>query len=382
MNYEDIVTPIDPDILMQLLAETRFDKVKASKLVKGFREGFDLGYTGPMDRRDTADNLPFTVGDPYDMWEKIMKEVKLSRYAGPFTKQEIPYQFFVQSPVGLVPKAGGKTRLIFHLSYDFKNSFKLINSFTDKSLCSVRYRDLDHAVQQCVDLIKNRPNGTIFYSKSDLISTFRLLLIKISQHCLLLLKARHPKTHVLYYFVNKCLLFGSSISCAPFQLFSDALVAIFESRLHLKVTNYLDDFLFMSVSEQQCNYMVRTFITLCDQIGCTVSMEKTEFASPLMTFPGVLLDGRNHLLAVPLEKRVKAINVFNLIISQKKVTVKTIQKLTGLLNFLHRAIVPGRMFTMRMYNKLKLTDNQGNQLKHYHHIKVDMGFKEDCHVWT
>ena len=45
-----------------------------------------------------------------------MKEIAEKRMAGPF--EDIPFEHFIQSPIGLVPKDGGKkTRLIFHLSY-------------------------------------------------------------------------------------------------------------------------------------------------------------------------------------------------------------------------------------------------------------------------
>ena len=45
-----------------------------------------------------------------------MNEVELGRYAGPF--EEPPFDSYVQSPIGLVPKDKGlKTRLMFHLSY-------------------------------------------------------------------------------------------------------------------------------------------------------------------------------------------------------------------------------------------------------------------------
>ena len=47
-----------------------------------------------------------------------MKEAKLRRYVGPYLKNQIPFENFIQSPIGLVPKDGGKdVRLIFHLSY-------------------------------------------------------------------------------------------------------------------------------------------------------------------------------------------------------------------------------------------------------------------------
>ena len=65
-----------------------------------------MKYSGPTNRTDTSHNLQFHVGDKVGLWDKIMKEVKLQCYAGPFEK--IPFDSYVQSPVGLVPKSGGR----------------------------------------------------------------------------------------------------------------------------------------------------------------------------------------------------------------------------------------------------------------------------------
>ena len=81
-----------------------------------------------------------------------MKEVSLGRYAGPFVS--IPYKTFMQSPIGLVPKVGNKTRLIFHLSFDFNGKGSL-NSHTPKEWCTVKYNDLDSAVSLCLKLASN-----------------------------------------------------------------------------------------------------------------------------------------------------------------------------------------------------------------------------------
>ena len=102
--------------------------------------------------------------------------------------------------------------------------------------------------------------------------------------------------------------FRSSISCAHFQLFSDALAAILEAKLKIQVTNYLDDFLFMSGSKEITDMLVRSFLQICDQIGCPVSEEKTEWGTEYITFLGILLDGKHHQLAIPQEKQIKAIN--------------------------------------------------------------------------
>ena len=193
-EIDNIVTPINAEIFELLLRKARYDEEKITKLIEGFTAGFDIGYEGLMNRKDFSDNIPFTISDSYDMWNKIMKEVGAGRYAGPFSQDEIPYDHFVQSPIGLVLKSGGKTRLIFHLSYDF-GTVGSSNHHTDKTKCTVHYKDLDYAIDRCVGLLNqlnsltgiNKP--VIYYTKTDLVSAFRLLPIRPDQKCLLLMKA-------------------------------------------------------------------------------------------------------------------------------------------------------------------------------------------------
>ena len=89
------------------------------------------------------------------MRHKIMKEVKLKRVAGPFW--EIPFENYIQSPVGLVPKAGkDQVCLIFHLSYDFdrkgEDNLGSLNKHMPKDKCSVKYHDLDAAVHSILQI--------------------------------------------------------------------------------------------------------------------------------------------------------------------------------------------------------------------------------------
>ena len=118
-NLFEVVTPIKINKYARLLEDSGFDVEKSRFLVKGFQDGFDIGYRGPQFRRDTSRNIPISkaVGSESEMWEKLMKEVSVGRHSGPYLK--IPFKNYMQSPIGLVPKAGNKTHLIFHLSYDF-----------------------------------------------------------------------------------------------------------------------------------------------------------------------------------------------------------------------------------------------------------------------
>ena len=365
--------------------------------MSGFIDGFDIGYRGPLIRKSKSRNIPLMVGSDLDLWLKVMKEVKLGRYTGPY--EEIPYQNFIQSPIGLVPKAGNQTRLIFHLSFDFGPNWedKSLNFHTPDSLCTVKYRDLDYAIKTCLALCPQLfssgncvrssmdmdSKSSIFFAKTDLRSAFRILLILPSQRCYLIMKAKNPLTRKWSYFVEKCLPFGASISCAKFQLFSDSLHCIIErmTGFHFTVTNYLDDYLFITQDDQTCNNMVRAFLNLCEDIGCPVALDKTEWASEMVVFLGLLLDGRSGVVAVPEEKRLKALRLLKWAIGQRTVTIRFIQKITGTLNFLNRVIVPGRAFTKRLYSRLKVKDGQGNPLKQYHHVSLNSEFKKDCQVW-
>ena len=394
-NWAEIITPINVKQFKRLLDECDYDKKKTADLILGFERGFDLGYRGPHNRTDCSNNIPLKIGSPVQLWNKVMKEVAASRYAWPFTYQEIPFRNWIQSPIGLVLKAGNKTRLIFHLSYDFGDKWeqKSVNFHTPDSLCHVKYHDLDHAVAgslRLLQLIKEdsqNQSGLLFYGKSDCSHAFRIVPILVEHRKFLLLMAKDPETLEKLYFIDLCLPFGASISCAQFQSFSDALKVITDYKLAMQflyppeITNYLDDFLFIAITMSICNEAMSTFLEICSIIGCPISQEKTEWATQLIVFLGVLLNGRLQILAVPWEKQVKAINLLNLAISKRKVTIKFIQKLTGTLNFLNHAIVPGRVFTRGMYSKLRLKNAEGQVLKQHHHIWFNKEFVMDCHLW-
>ena len=90
----------------------------------------------------------------------------------------------------------------------------------------------------------------------------------------------------------------------------------------------------MALCVTVCNGMMDEFLLVCHIIRCPISKDKTERAGPVMTCLGVLLDGDRHLLILPNEKRHKALSFLNYSIAEKKVTIKFVQQLTGILNFI------------------------------------------------
>ena len=94
---------------------------------------------------------------------------------------------------------------------------------------------------------------------------------------------------------------------------------------------------------------MKGFLDMCRILSVPVAIDKTEWASTRMIFLGILLDGNTLTLVVPQEKKCHALNLLRNFIGARKATVKQLQSLAGLLNFLNRAITPGRAFTRRMY---------------------------------
>ena len=160
---------------------------------------------------------------------------------------------------------------------------------------------------------------------------------------------------------------GASISCSHFQRFSNAVKHIVEYKSGCKdaVTNYLDDFLFMAPTRAGCKALVRLFFAICDDTGIPIAHEKTEWPMERLVFLGILLDGLNFHLSLPNDKVNKAVNWLSKLTEAKKTTVKELEQITGLLTFFNRAIVPGRVFTRRIYAKFA---SAKNSLKAHHHL--------------
>ena len=136
--------------------------------------------------------------------------------------------------------------------------------------------------------------------------------------------------------------------------------------------------------------MIRQFLELCAQLGVPVSMDKTEWASEKIIFLGIMLDGYHLILAIPEEKKTKGVELITEILAQKKTTMKKLQQLCGFLNFLGKAIFPGRPFTRRMYAKYAhlvcvsdaqhKRDVQIYKWKQHYHVHLDKEFKLDCEI--
>ena len=177
----------------------------------------------------------------------------------------------------------------------------------------------------------------IYIGKTDIKSAFHLLPLKRSSYNWVVMKAVNPTTGKTQYFIDKCLSFGASISCAHFQRFSNALKHLVQFRTAMNtVKNYLDDFLFAAATLLPCNYFICEFLQLCLELGVPIVKDKTVWATLRLVFLGILLDCTNMTSVIPEEKRIHDIYLIKSMLDKTKATIRELQQLCGYLNFLNQ----------------------------------------------
>ena len=363
------------DLYEQLLHQSGYDPEKIEYLVQGFRRGFSLEFEGDRKKILNSQNLKLRCGSQLELWNKVMKVVEAKRYAGPFS--EPPFEYYYQSPIGLVPKDGGrKTRLIFHLSHLCSGGS--MNEGMNKLLCAVKYPDFNNAIELCLKELDLNPDAICYIGKSDMTMAYRHVPLRAFDWPLLVMKAKHPITGQVFYFMDKCLPFGGSISCVIFQKFSNSISHLVTYRTRKLNINYLDDFFFVSLLRMMCNSQVNTFLEVCGKINFPVSLEKTFWGTTRLVFLGQLIDAENRKICLPRDKIIKALDLISFFLNtrNKKATVKQIQQLTDFLNFLCNSIIPGRAFTRHLYSHVN------SKMRPYHHIRITGEIRKDLNVWS
>lgn len=376
-NLYGIITPINVEKLRCLLEASHYDPEETQFLIQGFMEGFKLGYQGPRNIKRVANNLRFRVGDSFDLWGKIMTEVAAQRYAGPYDSPDDIFQDgYSVNPCGLVPKSNGRTRLINHYSFPPGES---VNDFIPDSYSKVTYQDFQEAIRIALELLQEEKPGQLLdlhFARTDAQNAFRVLLIFPDDRRLQLLKAVNPRTGKTQFFANLCCGFGCSSSCFLYSKVSSCIRHIYRWKSGIDTIVYLDDGLQIGRSEDEMNDKLNIYLGICSEINLPISEEKTEHARRLIKFLGLLINAIKQTVEVPPEKVAKALNQIETILEAKKVTVLEMQRITGLLNFFTRAIVPGRAFTRRLYAAYS-----GANLKQHHHIRVNQEMKLDLGMW-
>ena len=353
-------TPVIISKLQELLQG--YDPELTQYIINGFTHGFHLHadhiqqYPPPSKNSAIATRLPEAVD------EKIAKELRLRHIAGPFTEQPFTPMFI--SPLSLRPKDNNTGwRLLHDLSYPYDDTS--VNSSIPEQYKHVSYS----SVQDAISIIQSLGTN-IFLGKSDIASAFTLVPIHPSDHHLLGFKWRN---HYYYY---TTLPQGAASSCFIFERIATALQWILVNKFKVNhIIHYLDDFLFLGTTAEQCMSSMHTFQDVCAQIGVPINYAKTEGPSNSLSFLGIRLDTSAYTASLPMDKVTRYKQLMLDLLDRKTCTLREMLNIIGSLQFTTSVVQPGRTFLRRMINTTI------GVKKLYHHIHITRPVKDDMQLW-
>ncbi|XP_040289238.1 uncharacterized protein LOC121002007 isoform X1 [Bufo bufo] len=170
---------------------------------------------------------------------------------------------------------------------------------------------------------------------------------------------------------------GCSISCHYFELFSSFLewVVRFESGCS-SVIHYLDDFLYVAPGGMGvCQALLSAFLSLMERFGVPISAEKTEGPVTRLSFLGIEIDSVAMVFRLPQDKLVGLKALIEGFLVVRKVTLKQLQSLLGLLCFACRVMPMGRVFSRRLSLATR------GVVSPQHRIRLTKSLKADLKVW-
>ena len=356
--HPSLPTPVKVERLISLLAGYDISIIRTLEL--GFRFGFRIHFKGHL-TAVTPKNLRSAYDLPIVVDSKLSKELQAGRIAGPFVN--LPFPLLRVSPLGVVPKkTPGEYRLIHHLSYPKGFS---VNDGIDSQYSTVSYARIDDAIK----LIKQCGRGCSL-AKTDIKSAFRIIPIHPDDYHLLGMKWKGK------FYYDRCMPMGCRSSCRTFETLSTAVEWIARHKLAIKsIIHLLDDFLIIHSSSDLCAKQLELFTRTCAYLGIPIAPEKTVGPARILSFAGIELDSQLMEARLPVEKVLKCTNCLESFLKRKKVTLKELQSLIGLLNFACSVVRPGRAFLRRL---IDLTI--GVRQQHFL-IRLSKESKQDLTVW-
>ena len=264
----------------------------------------------------------------------------------------------------MVPKHDpGKYRLIHDLSYPKGDC---INAYTAREYSTVQYESLDRVVES----VRSRGLNSLI-AKADIRDAFRIIPIRPDDYPLLGFKWQGMFYH------DKVLPMGSAVSCQTFERFSCALQWILQTHFQvLKITHYFDDYIFAGSSDDSsCLTSLLSFENLAQDIGIPLNEGKRCPPSTCQIVYGIEIDTTTMQLRLPADKLTKAISLVDSMVNCRKVSLRNLLSLIGLLSHCCLVVSAGRSFLRRLINL-----SCGVTRLHYH-VTLNCEARADLYAW-
>ena len=270
----------------------------------------------------------------------------------------------VISPLAAIPKddGSGDIRLIHDGSRPLGQA---MNDYA--TLHSERFQ----TIQDACDLAK----PGYWCAKLDLKSAYRSVPIHPNDYRATGLQWHFEGEKGPTYLFDARLPFGATKAPSHFHRLSQAVRRCLQRRGFRGCVVYIDDFLIVARTYQECNEALHALINLVRRLGFQISWKKVTGPTQKIRFLGIDLDTRDSTLSLGDEKLQKIEQSLHQFYSKKRATKQQLQQLAGLLNWACQAVRGGKFFLRRILDSIKPLQQQ------HHKVKLSKEFKKDVQWW-
>ena len=337
-------------------------------IIEFFKFGWPLNILdNPLCMNQRSRNHSSALVHPKAIDKFISKGLEDKSLLGPL--DSIPFDIYVFSPLGSVPKSDSdERRTIMDLSFPKGRSVNDVipkDAYQGQSI-SLRYPGVD----KLVNLVKIKGSGCALF-KRDLKSAYRQLLrvdpndinwLGFSWKGKKFFDLTHPQ--------------GGRSAAMCCQRATSGLLYIFKSiRATNEAVNYLDD---LGGAERWENGLADIAF---DDLGSVLSKAHIEESvgkccppSTKMVFLGVLFDTLDMTLSITPERLIEIKSLLQLWSSKTHATKKEVQSIIGKLNFVAACVKPGRIFLARMFAFLRTMKDTAS-------VPLNEPFSRDIYWW-
>ena len=212
-------------------------------------------------------------------------------------------------------------------------------------------------------------------AKIDLANAYRSVPVHPSNFAATGLKWTFKGDTEPTYMVDTRLPFGARRSPEIFHELGKAVQEIMRVKGHPAVIVYLDDFLVIGKSYDQCQATFDTLMKLLRQLGFSINYSKVETPTRRLCFLGIVLDTTTMTLELPKDKLVDIKQCLISAKSKTKLTKRHLQSIAGKLNWACQCIQGGRTFMRRILDAIPKLRSP------WHRMRVNKDMKADIDWW-
>lgn len=264
--------------------------------------------------------------------------------------------------LGAVPKKSGGWRPITDCKRPIGHSINSFMSTTFKEFC---YATVDNVIE----LIQ--PGD--FMSSVDISAAYRSILIHPSQWKFQGIAWDFDGDKKFLYDTHGC--FG--LRCAPylFTQITNFVLRCLQRRGFTRCLVYLDDFLVLGSSAQECIEAQQMLISILRSLGFYIAWKKCVAPSQIITYLGVTFNSVQMSVSLPQDKMDRLHQELKFFIDKDRATKHQIQRLCGILSHCAKVVRGGRTFSQRVISLLKGWPSSRNR------IRLSKEFKNDLYLW-